>query len=177
MNRRQFVTSSAAVSAMALGGGYIGLNHIMTKKDLSLDTVLDQLSVLENKDFTFVGQWNAFQTLTHMKQSIDFSMFGFPEHKSDLFKSTAGVIAYSLFSSQGSMSHNLAEPIPGTKKLDIEGDAKLAVKALITSIEKFKMFKNPLEPHFAFGELSKREYEIAHALHIHNHFDELKIES
>ena len=110
-----------------------------------------------------------------MIQSVDFSMIGLPVPKSDLFEPTAGHIAYTVFSRQGSMSHNLAEPIPDTKELTLEGDEQIALQGLITSLETFKRFEGTLKSHFAFEELTKEEYEIAHALHIYNYFDELKI--
>jgi hypothetical protein len=34
----------------------------------------------------------------------------------------------------------------------------------------FAHWTQPLRPHFAYGELSRAEYEQAHAMHLANHF-------
>jgi hypothetical protein len=44
---------------------------------------------------------------------------------------------------------------------------KIALEALITSIETFQVFDGSTKPHFAFGDLTKKEYEVVHALHIY----------
>jgi hypothetical protein len=38
----------------------------------------------------------------------------------------------------------------------------------------FKQYQGKLSPHFAYGELSKQEYEAAHVMHFHNHLSELR---
>lgn len=110
-----------------------------------------------------------------MAQSVEYSMVGFPEHKSELFKSTVGRSAFNLFSSKGRMYHDLAEPIPGAPGIANLGDERESVARLINALEEFKDYKSALKPHFAFGELSHQEYEIAHILHIQNHLQQVVV--
>ena len=57
--------------------------------------------------------WNWGQTLTHLAQSIEYSMSGFPEAKSALFQRTVGATAFNVFAWRGRISHPLDDPIPG----------------------------------------------------------------
>ena len=34
--------------------------------------------------------------------------------------------------------------------------------------------KGRLAPHFAYGELTKEQYRVAHILHVYNHLEEIK---
>lgn len=114
--------------------------------------------------------WTLAQTLTHCAQSIEYSMSGFPQMKSALFQNTAGAAAFSLFAWRGRMSHDLAEPIPGAPSLQDKTDPGVALARLRRSIDDFASAPEPLQPHFAFGQLSKTDYERAHAMHLANHF-------
>jgi hypothetical protein len=71
------------------------------------------------------------------------------------------------------MSHGLNEPIPGAAKLLTEGNPQNALSRLINVIKTFADYKGDLQAHFAYGELSHKEYADAHAMHIYNHFEEL----
>lgn len=68
------------------------------------------------------------------------------------------------------MSHNLAEPIPGAPSLANETDVTIALTRLRKSINDFELAREPLQPHFAYGHLSKPEYERAQTMHLANHF-------
>jgi hypothetical protein len=114
--------------------------------------------------------WSLSQTLVHCAQSIEYSLAGFPEMKSKIFQQTAGAAAFSLFAWRGQMSHNLAEPIPGAPSLIDENDIAMSLERLRKSIDSFQLAEEPLQPHFAFGALGKSDYELAHAMHLANHF-------
>ena len=43
------------------------------------------------------GTWSLAQVLNHAAQSIEYSMSGFPESKSALFRATVGSAAFALF--------------------------------------------------------------------------------
>jgi hypothetical protein len=101
-------------------------------------------------------------------------MSSFPEHKSQLFKNTVGKLAFSLFSSKGKMTHNLSEAIPGSPPINSMLDAKEALNHLKNVLIEFDHYKGELSPHFAYGELTKSEYEIAHVMHLYNHLKEVK---
>lgn len=115
------------------------------------------------------ASWSWSKTLLHCAQSIDYSMSGYPEAKPALFRYTAGVAGFSYFKSRGRMSHNLLEAIPGAAMLDANAATGLAMATLRKSIDRFLQFSGVLAPHFAYGQLSKADYELAHAMHIANH--------
>ncbi len=114
--------------------------------------------------------WTLPQTLVHLAQSIEFSIAGYPRHRSEFFQRTVGSAAFSVFSWRGRMSHNLGEPIPGAPSLNGETDASLAIARLQTAVQVFNTHSAPLAKHFAYGTLDKTQYEQAHAMHLAEHF-------
>jgi hypothetical protein len=71
------------------------------------------------------------------------------------------------------MSHDLTEEIPGAPTLKSDVDATVALERLHSSVEKFHNSNEPFQPHFAYGQLNRSEYELAHALHLANHFSSM----
>jgi hypothetical protein len=120
------------------------------------------------------ASWTWSKTLLHCAQSIDYSMTGYPEPRSPLFQHTAGAAAFKFFQMRGHMSHNLLEAIPGAGTLDANAAPTLAVATLRKSIETFLAFTGPLQPHFAYGDLTRSQYEQAHIMHIANHLTAFK---
>ena len=114
--------------------------------------------------------WTLPQTLVHCAQSIEYSMTGYPEMKSKAFQNTAGAAAFSLFAWRGRMSHDLTEQIPGAPTLKNDTDMTASLARLRSAVNAFESTQQPLQPHFAFGSLDKSEYELAHAMHLANHF-------
>ena len=114
--------------------------------------------------------WTLPQTLVHCAQSIEYSMTGYPEMKSNAFQNTAGAAAFSLFAWRGRMSHDLTEQIPGAPALENDTDITTSLARLSSAVDAFASTQQPLQPHFAFGSLDKSEYELAHAMHLANHF-------
>ena len=172
MNRRRFIISSIAVGGIAAGGGGLWLQRLKTDNDLSLATLVQLLESLPSQHLRFSGEWNAFQTFSHLAQSIEYSMSSYPLHKSEIFKSIIGKAAFSLFARQGSMSHSLSEGIPGAPIINPAGSTEQALTRLIDAIKAFDSFSGELKPHFAYGVLSHSEYAAAHVMHVHNHFEE-----
>src|SRR5207253_4100419 len=121
------------------------------------------------------GAWPLASVLDHLAQSIEMSMDGFPQPKGALFQMTAGRAAFAVFRARGKMSHGLAEPIPGAPPLDIGSDWKAAALRLRSAIARFEAHKGALKPHFAYGELARADYELAHCMHIANHQDEIAL--
>jgi hypothetical protein len=113
--------------------------------------------------------WNWAQTLTHLAQSIEYAMTGYPQARSALFQRTVGAGAFGLFAWRGRMSHPLDDPIPGAPALDLDTDAASALARLQGAVQAFQAHSGPLQPHFAYGALDKAEYEQAHAMHLANH--------
>lgn len=128
-------------------------------------TRLAQAPALDSK-----AAWNWAQTLNHCAQSIEFSMQGYPQAKSRFFQLTAGAAAFQVFAWRGRMTHDLTEPIPGAPALDAQAGADTALARLQQAVAAFRAWSGPLQPHFAYGELSHAEYEQAHAMHLADHF-------
>ena len=110
MNRRQFILGSIA-SGVSIGGvAWMGIKQ--NEGPLDIDFALSILKKLKRQEPRTTGEWNLYQIITHCAQSVEYSMLGYPEHKSDMFKHTVGKVAFSLFSSKRKMRHALDEAIP-----------------------------------------------------------------
>lgn len=142
----------------------------------SLDEALKWLDKLDAaSSVKTTGAWQMIAVLEHLAQSIEYSMSGFPQAKSPLFQSTAGAAAFAFFKWRGQMSHSLTDPIPGAPVLTAQGDWKPAATRLRNAITTFNGYQNKLMPHFAYGNLSKAEFSLAHSFHIANHQDEITV--
>ncbi|KQY89121.1 DUF1569 domain-containing protein [Pelomonas sp. Root1444] len=114
--------------------------------------------------------WNLSQVMQHLAQSIEYSMQGYPALKGAWFRSSVGSAAFAVFNARGTMSHDLAEPIPGAPALDASQALKTSVQRLLDAMDAFAQFNGTLRPHFAYGELTKPQYERAHLMHLGNHW-------
>ena len=175
MNRRKFikVTIGSAVVVGLVGTG-VWFSIDENTEPLTIDAALTVIKSLSNQPLSHLGDWNPTQIFNHCAQSVEYSMSGFPEHKSDVFKNTLGQLAFSAFSAKGKMTHSLNEPIPGAPVLTSKNSLSQALNRLEKAMIDFKKFKGKLSPHFAYGELSKQEYEAAHVMHLYNHLHEIK---
>ena len=181
-DRRRFVVSSAGVGAAFVAGGLAGCTgDAASDRQLrfaSLAAASDELARLaEAKELVSSAASGWGQTLDHCAQSIEFSMNGFPQSKSALFQRTIGAAAIGVFAWRGRMTHDLSEPIPGAPALDAGADPVQAVERLRASMRKFASWSQPLRPHFAYGALSKPEYEAAHAMHLANHLSAFRVKA
>lgn len=170
MNRRHFLSGTALA---VVGGGAVWLNSPTGQRPLTMDAAIDLLDQMATNRPVTRGEWNLSQILIHCAQSVEYSMDGFPEHKSDLFKHTVGSLAFSAFSAKGEMTHGLSEAIPGAPAIDRGEDVSAAWQRFRDSMVRFKNHQGSLAPHFAYGALSKVEYEQAHAMHFYNHLQEM----
>ncbi|MFT5839515.1 MAG: hypothetical protein ACI9UT_002018 [Flavobacteriales bacterium] len=175
MKRRQFIKASIGCGMVVglIGGGVAWFSISSNKGPLTVDAALAKLKSLYNRPVLNTGEWDVYQIFSHCAQSVEYSMIGFPEHNSDLFKKTVGQAVFSIFSSKGKMTHSLSEPIPGAPDLAKGKDVKIALNRLEKSLVAFKQYEGKLLPHFAYGELSKKEYEVAHVMHLYNHLQEI----
>ncbi|MEW6982508.1 DUF1569 domain-containing protein [Colwelliaceae bacterium 6471] len=176
MNRRQFFKRSLVIggSLVGVGTGAIWLTEDVNRLDLKISTALKRLELLANKNLVQTGEWDIYKIFMHCAQSIEYSMSKFPEHKSDFFKNTVGKLAFSIFESKGRMVHGLSEAIPGSPLIESSLDTKLALNHLKQSLIEFENYQGKLAPHFAYGELTKNEYEMAHVMHLYNHLEEIQ---
>lgn len=142
----------------------------------SIPQVLQWLDTLaQAQEVRSTGTWPLVAVMEHMAQSVEMSLDGFPQPKSALFQSTVGAAAFAVFQWRGRMSHGLAEPIPGAPALSLQGDWKPAAQRLRTALLRFDAHTGALQPHFAYGALSKSEFAQAHVLHIANHQEEILV--
>lgn len=173
MHRRHFIKNTAIVSLLASTGTLSGCT---TSQPLSiwLEQTINRLESLKQKNLTFDGPWQGYATFSHLAQSIEFSLVGFPEHKSDGFKNWVGKPAFNVFKAMSSMSHDTAEPIPGADELDHKKvgstDIDKSIERLIQALTSFQTSQT-LFPHFAYGALSHDDYLVAHILHIEDHLN------
>ncbi len=140
----------------------------------SLDDVLRWLDRLERApQVKATGAWPMSAVLDHLAQSIEMSMDGFPQPRSELFQKTAGSAAFSYFKWRGAMSHGLADPIPGAPALTASADWRPGAVRLRQAVTRFNSYAGALRPHFAYGPLAKADYALAHSFHVANHQDEI----
>jgi hypothetical protein len=171
-SRRSFLATCAAAGCVAVTTTGCA-DSAATDRKLVFASLADALRQLDATTSATplnpAGTWTWSKTLLHCAQSIEYSLTGYPESRSALFQHSAGAIAFSYFKARGRMSHNLLEAIPGGASLDANAANTVAVAALKKAIDTFEKHAGPLHPHFAYGALSKAEYEQAHAMHIANH--------
>lgn len=119
--------------------------------------------------------WGLAQVLVHAAQSVEFSLAGFPQPKSALFRGTVGALAFTVFDQRGRMSHGLEEPIPGAPALDAATPLPAAVARLSKALADFDAHRGALAPHFAYGALDKAQYTRAHLMHLADHWQRVRI--
>jgi len=136
-----------------------------------IDRAFQRLEGLDLSAIESTGDWGLGRMFSHLAQGVDFSMHGYPVQKPRLFQATVGTLAFKVFAAKGKMSHGLNEPIPGEVISEISAEDGLG--RLWTSLETFRDFDGALQPHFAYGGLSKAQFGKAHLLHIENHLEEV----
>jgi len=119
------------------------------------------------------GAWPLPMVLHHLAQSIEYSIDGYPELKSALFRSAIGSVAFAVFEARGKMGHSLNEPIPGAPALDAKAPLEPAKARLLAALQRFEVHDGELAPHFAYGTLDKPQYLRAHLMHLANHWAEV----
>jgi hypothetical protein len=178
MDKRAFL-KYAGGGGLALVFSSAGIAWLSIEKSDALLTtnsvieIIDTLLASENLNtLEKTGQWSAYKVFVHCAQSVDYSVTGYPKHNTALFKNSIGKIAFSAFSAKRKMRHNLAEEIPGAESIANSSDVASALNQLKKSLISFDAFSGELQAHFAYGELTKAEYEKAHAMHFLNHLQE-----
>ncbi len=170
MKRRAFLLSAASVAGLAAGGVWL---RRATMAPPSLAALVDDLNSLRGAPVTSTGAWSPFRIFAHLAQSVDYSITGYPQMRSPTFRKTAGRAVFLAFSTAGAMRHDLAAPIPGAPDLPADGPAERGIDTLLEALERFEAHDGPLQPHFAYGALSRDDYRDAHILHVRNHLDEI----
>jgi hypothetical protein len=112
----------------------------------------------------------AARALLHCVQSIELSLEGYPTLRSPFFRATAGRAAFWHFKRRGYLRHDCNASIPGAAQLPAVPLAE-AIARFDAAVQRFHAFSGELAPHFAYGALSKRDMEIAHAMHVGDHLE------
>lgn len=171
ISRRTFLIATAV-----MGAGLLIANReelLKSQDGLSIDKIVAKLTQLKKGAAQSTGSWDVAKIFSHCAQSIEMSITGYPKHKSPVFKLTVGSLAFSAFNAKGKMTHSLDEPIPGAPMFPADIDLTESYNRLITALKNFQVYDGPLAEHFAYGLLTKDEYERAHVMHILNHLTEL----
>lgn len=176
MKRREFLKKSLLISGVTVvSGSAIWINVDTNDKALTVSSALELLKNLNGNLDVIEGEWDLAQIFNHCAQSIEYSMSEYPEQKSKFFKKTVGRLAFSVFNSKGQMTHDLNEPIPGAGFLTPGQDYQASISRLRSAFEDFNAFTGNLASHFAYGDLTKIEYEKAHVMHFYNHLLALNV--
>ena len=173
IKRRAFLVAGGVLA----GASAAGLLWVRAGNDgavLTIDAALQKIDALAIGEVSSNGIWNPHQIFTHCAQSIEYSMSGYPALKPKLFQDTAGAAAFAIFFAKGRMKHGLAEQIDGAPALESKPGFEESLSRLRQAFLNFRQFNGTPAPHFAYGALSKAEYEAAHVMHFYNHLDEIK---
>lgn len=166
MNRRQFLIGGGVSAAAALAG--ISL-HRARQAPADIPALQKELAAMPVHALSTRAGWSPFKVFSHLAQSIELSMTGYPELKSAAFRHSVGPVAFFAFSSAGAMRHPLTEAIPGAPLIADDGDVQAALERLQQALTRFSAYQGKLAPHFAYGELSQSEYAQAHIMHVRDH--------
>lgn len=166
-DRRAFLVATSATAWALPGCGAAGAPPFG-----SLAAAREALGSLAQVQAT--GAWRVPQVLTHLAQSIEYSLLGFPALKPAWFRATLGRAAFAVFDARGAMSHPLDQPIPGAPALDEATPFEAARTRLIVALDQFERHSGALQPHFAYGELDKPAYARAHLMHLCQHWGEFQ---
>lgn len=141
----------------------------------SLENALDELEKLRRAPRILLSPgWDLPHILDHCARSIGYAMAGFPDMKHPLFRAVAGRAAFHVFDLRGYMRHDLGAEIPGSRLPEKPLSFEEALENLQQTVRAFEDFQGKLMPHFAYGTLSKNQYERANAMHIGNHLSALE---
>jgi hypothetical protein len=175
LNRRQFIRNSLLTIAGTSAFSY-GFWSLIPEGPygLSLASVRQTISQVKPKQLISNGDWSPFLIFSHIAQSIELSVTGYPQHKSDWFKSVIGRQVFDMFVAKKQMKHGLNNTIPGVQSITDSNEHFHAIQRLEIALDFFEQYNGPMQPHFAYGSLSKAEYEVAHALHFYNHMSEIE---
>ncbi|MCZ8154780.1 MAG: DUF1569 domain-containing protein [Leptospira sp.] len=155
-------------NSISLSSQWSGTTNLIEIRDLLLQMQKSASSI------RFDGGWSAGKVFAHCAQSIEYSLHGFPSMKPTLFRMTIGKVVFLIFSLKNKMNHGLETPIPGCEPLLDPIDLKYGLDRLLKAIDSFlNLEEKNLLPHFAYGMLSKKKYDLAHTWHIKNHMERL----
>ena len=181
MQRRRWLKLAAGASAGVLLGGGAGALWLTGEPEPvaalpDIPAALAWLDRVTRVPAESTSAWTLAQMLEHAAQSVEYSLQGYPELNSTLFRSSVGPLAFRAFARRGRMTHATTEPIPGAPALvadDVGAAAQRLAQALLHFEATPAAFAFP--PHFAYGALSKDDYLRAHLMHLADHAREVRL--
>jgi Protein of unknown function (DUF1569) len=165
MRRRTLIIAASSAPLAACSAAEVKVMPTVVAAMAAIDALA--------KGYRHTGAWTLAQMLNHAAQSIDYSIDGFPELRSALFRNAVGRVAFAVFQTRGKMGHTLTEPIPGAPALDAQAPLEPAITRAVAALRRFEAHTGALAPHFAYGELDKAQYTRAHLMHLANHWSEV----
>jgi hypothetical protein len=142
----------------------------------SLDDALFELDLIEaNPPVQMQQEWSLYKVLHHIAQSTEYSMTGYPKVQ-PAFIQTFAKLVFNGYKRKGFMQHNLGAPVPDAPEIPTDGPLPEAFARLRAAIAAFKSHTGELQPHFAYGDLSREDWELAHSFHCADHFSSLTYE-
>ena len=132
-----------------------------------VESLAEALALLEQKPYVLEGA-----ALVHIAQSIEYSLSGFPESKSPFFQKWIGSRVARLFLAIGRMKHDVHAPVPGAPSIG-EMSYEEGLRRVRDAVASFGRSRGPFAPHFAYGPLSKADYERLQAYHVVDHLRSL----
>ncbi len=172
LKRRRLLLAATGATIVAVAGGVAVRRATLAPP--SIGALVSDLQALKTRPVTSSTAWSPFKVFTHLAQSIEYSMTGYPVMNSALFQHTAGAAAFFVFGTAGAMRHGLAEPIPGAPAIADAGPANDALDHLVRALQSFEQHSGALRPHFAYGDLNHTQYTAAHVMHVRNHLQEIR---
>lgn len=130
--------------------------------------LLDEIQQTPPQESTGTLCWPLSRICDHCTFGILSSMDGYPELKAKFYRLTIGRLAFHIFMNMGRMRHNTTSPIPSESLANSES-LEAAISRMRQAIDRFRSWSAPLKPHFAYGRLSKSQYEQVHCLHLEDH--------
>jgi len=107
--------------------------------------------------------------LAHCAQSIEYSLTGFPTQRGFLVRKFFGPRMLRKCLQKGELTHDLKAPIPGAPEIPPALATDEGMTRLRAAIASFRAHQGILAPHFAFGEVTRQDYERLHSMHIADH--------
>ncbi|MDX1961138.1 MAG: DUF1569 domain-containing protein [Leptospiraceae bacterium] len=113
------------------------------------------------------GIWSFYQILEHIDDNLQNSMHGFPVLFPSLIRKTIGKIGLNYLFYKGVMDSGYWNPL--TAKYRIEGDERVMLQKLKSTIDEYRKFNGLFALHPVFDQLTKNEWDKLHLMHFSLH--------
>lgn len=137
-------------------------------KLMNLDDVEAELNYLDGAgSIQTSGLWTYYQILSHMNDAVHFSMTGFPSVLPGFIRKTVGRYMFKKIIRTEVMKPGYLNPSAPKKRE--EGDARLMLQKLRSTLSEFKNYNGEMAVHPIFDRLSKEEFTKLHSIHFSLH--------